>query len=212
MIKNIIFDFGGVIVRGGDAWSYFAGHGLSKEDITFYYQNVHKYTHKDESLGLKTNEELIKIYCGKYPDKKELIEFMDAHLSGWYVLSFEVVDYIKDLKKQGFKIYGITNLGLSKHNSLRDQYFKKTGENFDEIFDGVVHSYQSKLRKPDREIYELLLNTYNINPKESIFIDDVLEYAQGAEKLGIKGLQWTEDDNLESIKLKVAKIVEESKN
>jgi len=45
--------------------------------------------------------------------------------------------------------------------------------------------------KPEEDIYDKLIKTYEINPKESIFIDDTKENIEGAIKLGFKAILFT---------------------
>ena len=54
-------------------------------------------------------------------------------------------------------------------------------------FEGVVVSSDVKMIKPNPAIYEYILKTYNLNPVECLFIDDVKANVEAAEAAGIKG-------------------------
>ena len=56
-----------------------------------------------------------------------------------------------------------------------------------ESFDGVVVSSDVKMIKPNSAIYEYILKTYDLNPCECLFIDDVKANIEAAEEAGIKG-------------------------
>jgi putative hydrolase of the HAD superfamily len=60
----------------------------------------------------------------------------------------------------------------------------------------MVISYQVKLLKPEKEIYILLIDNYNLIPEHTIFIDDSLENVQTAEKVGIKGILYLNPEQL----------------
>ena len=60
-----------------------------------------------------------------------------------------------------------------------------TKNSFFELFDGGVVSYEEKIIKPEEEIYRLILKRYNLEPSETIFIDDTKANVEGASKLGI---------------------------
>ncbi|MEA1911046.1 MAG: HAD-IA family hydrolase, partial [Spirochaetota bacterium] len=71
-------------------------------------------------------------------------------------------------------------------------------------FDGGVISFEVKLNKPDRRIYDSLLLKYNLDPGETLFIDDIQENITAAEELGIQGIHYSSNINLE---LELGKIV-----
>jgi epoxide hydrolase-like predicted phosphatase len=58
------------------------------------------------------------------------------------------------------------------------------------IFDTVVFSAHVGLAKPDPEIYSLLLSRMNMQPREAVFIDDVLVNINGARAVGMQGIQF----------------------
>ena len=57
-------------------------------------------------------------------------------------------------------------------------------------FDGGIISYKENLLKPEAEIYIKLLDTYNLNAEECLFIDDTLVNIEAANKLGINTLHF----------------------
>lgn len=67
---------------------------------------------------------------------------------------------------------------------------------FKKYFDGKVVSYDVKLLKPEKEIYEEILKKYNLNPEETLFIDDTLANTEGAEKLGISTIHLINKEKL----------------
>jgi len=96
----------------------------------------------------------------------------------------EGIALLKDChKQQRHKLYIISNWDKESFEII----FKKYPEIFD-LFDGIVISGIAQEIKPNKGIYEYLLNTYNLQPKECIFIDDQEENIFTAETLGIKGI------------------------
>ena len=73
---------------------------------------------------------------------------------------------IKTLKKQGYKLYLLTNITEDSYNYINDLI------NINSIFDGGIYSYQEHIIKPDKRIYNLLIKKYNLNKAETIFFDD----------------------------------------
>ena len=92
------------------------------------------------------------------------------------------VRLLPELKKQGFKLYFLSNFPIDIFEEI------KTGYYFFRYFDGGVISSEVKFSKPDRRIYEILLEKYLLTPEESLFIDDIEINVRAAEGLGMKGL------------------------
>lgn len=59
------------------------------------------------------------------------------------------------------------------------------------MFEGIVVSGEEKMVKPNPEIYQLLLNRYDLQASESIFIDDRQVNVDGANRVGIHGILFT---------------------
>ena len=94
------------------------------------------------------------------------------------------MEWIKDLKNRGYGLYIISNYA--------EYMFKKTKHKlqFLSYLDGAIFSYQHKVIKPNKVIYEVLLNKYKLKAEECVFIDDRLENVEGAKALGFKGIQF----------------------
>jgi putative hydrolase of the HAD superfamily len=85
---------------------------------------------------------------------------------------------------------------LSNTDIVRFSYIKRK---FPEllIFDGYVLSFDYGLMKPDPRVYIAALELAGSNPERAVFIDDIQENIDGAERVGIKGLLFTPEIDLE---------------
>ena len=92
------------------------------------------------------------------------------------------VRLLPDLKKQGFRLYFLSNFPMDLFEEV------KTGYYFFKYFDGGVISAEAKASKPDRKIYEILLEKYSLIPEECLFIDDLEINVKAAEATGMNGL------------------------
>ncbi len=81
------------------------------------------------------------------------------------------------------KLYVLSNWNVGPFNLLKKHY----PEPF-KLFDGIVISGTTGFKKPDKRIYEHLINTHNLNPEECIFIDDQIENVEMAQNLGMIGI------------------------
>ena len=97
---------------------------------------------------------------------------------------------IKPLK-QKYRVYGLTNWSAETLPFAMERY------DFFNDLEGIVVSGTEKLLKPDVQIYQLLLDRFQINAEESLFIDDNAANIEAAEGLGFKVVHIAEDLNLE---------------
>jgi 2-haloacid dehalogenase len=99
----------------------------------------------------------------------------------------------KQLKESGkYKIYALTNWSAETFPVALERY------DFMGWFDGIVVSGAEKMRKPAPEFYQLLLDRYNVNPQEALFIDDNLRNVLAAQKMGITSIHFTSAEQLKS--------------
>ena len=94
------------------------------------------------------------------------------------------------LKEKGYKIYLLSNYS----EELFHAHTK--GAKFLDVLDGGVVSYQVHALKPDREIYEILLEKYSLKAEECLFFDDRMDNVEGAKKAGIQAIQVTSREML----------------
>jgi len=80
--------------------------------------------------------------------------------------------------------------------------YLKTDFGFDgnnHLFEKVYYSHLTGKRKPEPEIFEQVLNENNLNPAETLFIDDSLQHIATAQKLGIQTYLMTAPDSIQEL-------------
>lgn len=200
MYKNIIFDLGNVLLSFNP--KDYLKSKISEDRIDDVYKAIFK------------SEEWVMLDRGTITEKDSINRIIERNntyrddinlaFKDWYDILRpieEAVEVLTKLKKNGYNVYYLSN--------FHELAFKEvtTKNNFFELFDGGVVSYAEKLIKPEEDIYKLILKRYNLNPKETIFIDDTKLNVDGASKLGIKAI-FLEDpkklrENLISLKVKI---------
>ena len=65
-------------------------------------------------------------------------------------------------------------------------------------FDGIVVSGQEKMIQPDRQIYHLLLDRYNLKAENTIFIDDNIKNVRAAEEIGLHAIHFESPSQLKT--------------
>lgn len=101
----------------------------------------------------------------------------------------EKVALIKELKSKGYDLFLLSN-----NNSIMMRYtaaeFAKVGIPFDEYFKGIFISYEMKLLKPGREIYDEAVRRSGYRPDEILFVDDSQANIEGARLAGLNALYY----------------------
>lgn len=177
-IKTVIFDIGNVLAPFG--WEETFADLFDEETAA----RVAKATVLNRTLwdefdrGALSDEEIIDSFKKSDPDIADLIE--DAV---WEIYKrktpYEYAErWMKRLKKQGYKIYLLSNYGRTAFNMSKPQF------TFLKYVDGGVISYQVEITKPDDRIYMILCQKYGISPNEAVFIDDNKANIEAADKLG----------------------------
>lgn len=101
-------------------------------------------------------------------------------------------EYIKKLKERGYKLYILSNITEDSYNYINNLI------DINKIFDGGIYSYQEHLVKPDYDIYNLLIDRFNLNKEETIFFDDKEKNVVAANKVGIKSFIFTSTKDIEN--------------
>ena len=104
----------------------------------------------------------------------------------------ESVDILKKLKDKNYDCYVLSNWSAETFEGMTDDY------PFLKLFDGLLISGEDKLIKPDHAIYQLARDRFNLNPEETVFIDDKLENIQAAQEMNFKTIHLTNPNIIET--------------
>lgn len=182
MIKNLIFDFGKVLVDY-DFESFFKScipNAERCQAVTsiLYNERVQQILDRED----KPFDELMEEIIGNNKEYEPEIRYFMAHYPDVVKGEMEgMSDLLKQLKSEGYKFYGLTNWCNKVHQTMA-QY-----EIF-QLLDGYIISSEEKVIKPEPEIYHRLFNKYNLKPEECIFADDRVENIVGARNVGMDGI------------------------
>lgn len=185
MIKNLIFDVGGVLFDY--RWKeMFMDYGLDEDNairVGTQMFNDPDRTWDIFDLGIKSDEEIADIFCKKYPGDEDVIRWFIRHGEYMQVPRPKVWKKVHELKQKGYKIYILSN--------YPESLFKKHTEyaDFMDDIDGLMVSYMIHKAKPAEDIYKALCDKYGLDRSESIFFDDRSENVDGAVKFGMKSVK-----------------------
>ncbi len=190
MIKNIIFDLGNVLLNFKPRQFLLRFTQDRARIETFVSKIIGTETWLKMDRGIISQDEALDFFLKNYPEEADLLIPFFEHC--WEMLTpiQENVSLLPKLKQNDYKLYVLSNF-------IREAFiFVKNKYDFFEIFDGIVLSFKIHYIKPEKEIYQFLINKYNLIPNESLFIDDSPECVKTAASLGIKGILYHEKLNL----------------
>ena len=192
MIKNIIFDFGGVLMDW-DPRYFFKDYFKDDEKMEFFLKNIATDEWNAEQDRGRTLAEGTEIQVAKHPEWEKEIR---AYYDNWTTMLKsdipENVEVLRKLEDSKYKLFGLTNWSAETFPYALEHY------DFFQIFQGkIVVSGTEKLIKPDPAIWNILLDRYQIIAEQSVFIDDNFRNIEMAKSLGFICIHITEDTNLE---------------
>jgi len=184
MIKNIVFDMGGVLTQY-DPDAFMAG--LSAEEQTLLGQEIyHSENWRRLDRGELTEEELTDLVCSRIPSKycetaKKLIRWyeLSAPIAGMDALALR-------LREKGYHVYLLSNTS----HAFRLFYSQIPAlAHFNDYFISAEHG----LLKPDPKIFQKFCSVFSLNPSECVFVDDSAANVQSASAQGFTAIQFDGD-------------------
>lgn len=184
MIKNIIFDFGGVLVDWNPHHLYDTYFG-DKDSADWFLSNICTMDWNMQMDAGKPFEQGVAEKIAQYPQwEKEIRLYWERWIDMMGDTIPNMYDWILQLKQQGYAIYGLTNWSTETFIQVKDKY------SIFQLMDGIVMSGEERVTKPDAKIYHILLNRYQLAPEECVFFDDNLNNVIAAQNIGIHAVQF----------------------
>lgn len=180
-LKNIVFDLGGVVVARDR-------HKVSREFADFFAfvcctPMPEFWVEYDR--GTKTRAEVEQIMADiKGCPVARCHEAMATAIDIQAPIAC-TEQLIHELKERGYRLLVLSNMSSDfiKHIRRFDVYRE---------FEGDVVSCEVKTVKPEAEIYRCLLDRFELDPAETLFIDDREANLRAAEQFGITTFHFTE--------------------
>lgn len=197
MLKNIVFDLGNVLVKFDSNELIYSFFNERQEEVkSFYFDSLWN----EYDQGLYSVEEMIEKGVKQFPELELSIKKLMYHWTEFVIPLKDNVAYIKDLKRFGYKVYILSNIPEDD-----TKYLRSLGV-FDTI-DGGVFSYKYKKIKPDPEIFNILLEKYNLKASECLFLDDRKDNVESASNLGFETIEVKDSSKvIDLIKEKISEV------
>ena len=189
-IKNIIFDLGGVVI---DLERERAAEAMIKLGIVEAENMLGDYAQKGILYLLEEGQvsdaemfDSVLPLCHPGTTCTDIKNAFDKFLID---LPIERLKTFDKLRQKGYRLFVLSNTNPIMFDNWIANAFRQDGKNMQDYFDGIVVSFQEQACKPNPKIFTNLLERYNLNPEETIFLDDSKANCEAAEALGIKTIQ-----------------------
>ena len=179
MIKNIIFDLGNVLLNY-KPMEFLLQFTTDQDRINGFISKVSfSKTWFELDRGTLSLEKAREILSSRYPEELDLLVPYFEHWLEILTPIQDRIEILEPLKKNGYKLFILSNFIEEAFKYVIEQY------DFFSLFDGRVISYEEKVIKPEKAIYDILLSRYNLIPQECVFLDDHSSFLKPAKQLGM---------------------------
>lgn len=182
MIKNIIFDFGGILIPLDESktWDGFKALGAN-ESLADDTKALYAY-----EKGEISTAQFLKAIKPHFFRKKV---FARTLVKAWNAMLLEIpeenIQLVKQLK-HSYRIFMLSNTNELHIQGIKDQLGPFKYKQLYRQFEKVYYSYEVGMRKPDAEIFEKVLTDNELEPAECLYIEDGLKNIEAAKELGIQ--------------------------
>ncbi len=190
MIKNIIFDYGGVLLDWNPHYLYDPYFG-DVDKAEWFLTHICTYPWNAQHDNGRPIAEGTAELIAQYPEwEKEIRMYYDEFMKmmGGQVPGME--DLVKQLKGEGYHVFGLSNWSEETFALVRPVYPVL------DLMEDMVISGIEKVMKPDHRIFELALKRFDAKGEESVFIDDNPANVQAANEVGIHGILFKSKEEL----------------
>ena len=189
MIKNVIFDIGGVIVKFKKE-TYLDPLGLDEATKNYLIDEI-LFTEDwfQMSIGKMTEQEFLANAKKRHPDYYDLAKsvFEIDTLKKLLPVYQQTLRLVEKIKAKGYRLFIISDL---EESNVR--YVENEIPNIHDLFEDIIYSCRVGMVKKFGEVFDLAINRFNIVPEESIFIDDTQINLDQAAKRGINTFRFTD--------------------
>ncbi len=200
-IKNIIFDFGGVILNLDYRLTVASMAQLSGNDKDIYSQFKQLAFFDDFETGKISKDEF----------RQNLKKALDCHATddvldrAWNAMLLDLpadrVAFIHSLKPR-YRTFLFSNTNIIHKEAFDVTISQSVGKDyFDQAFEKTYYSHEVGMRKPHAEVFEFIVDKNALVAEETLFIDDSIQHIEAAQKLGIKTIHLKPPNKLVEIHL-----------
>ena len=190
MTKNIIFDFGNVLVQWHPEVVY--GEFFGDEAKAWWFlRHVADMDFRQRIDAGESMEDCIREKQAQYPEYEQAVEL---YRSKWREMLTDEVpgmrEVISELRAKDYKIFGLTNWSMETFPEARAHF------GILQMIDRYVVSGAEGLVKPDPRLFQVLLDRYGLKSEDCSFVDDNPDNVAAAKGMGMQGILFINAETL----------------
>lgn len=188
VIDSVVFDVGRVLLDF--PWEKYAETLNVSEDALKFLNDkvVYSPLWGQFDLNNRPYEEIVREFCDLGPEyREETRKFVDTidrcispypYTDGW----------LSGLKRHGYRLYLLSNWSERTYDRLKESGIM----DFTKYMDGCVWSFEHHVAKPHKEIFDILVKKYGVDPSRTVFIDDNLSNIKAAQSYGYQAILFSD--------------------
>ena len=184
----IIFDLGGVIINLDYQLTIEAFKKLGIDNFEeMYTQAKQNNLFDDYETGKVSSQHFINSLLPFLPSgtsANKVVHAWNAMILDFPKKRLELLDQLNSK----YRVFLLSNTNDIHLQAVNRSLANTTDRKLESYFEKVYLSHEVKLRKPHKEIFELVCTEQNLNPETTIFIDDTIGHVNGANSIGLKGI------------------------
>ncbi len=197
-LRNIIFDLGGVFLDLDINKTIQAFFSLGFTEEMFNHDQNNEKVFWEFEIGTITPDQFrngVRNLLGKDISDTEIDEAWNAMIIGF---KKEEIELLLDLKTK-YRTFLLSNTNILHEKIYSDMLMALMGLKMTDLFEKVYYSHEVHLGKPDPAIFNKVLIDNDLNPEETLYVDDTEKHIKSAETLGIQGFLFPQNGDLKEI-------------
>jgi len=184
MIRNVIFDFGAVLFEWNPTQIVASFTGSSDEQALLIDEVLCHPDWLSLDRGTMLMAEVLPKFAARTSFSESRMEDFIEHIQNSLVKNRATLDLFYQILDHGYSVYYLTNMSNAFFEMLNER------NSFISLFDGGLVSSKELMVKPEPDIFNLLIQRYDLIPSETLFIDDHVANTEAARALGFHTVQF----------------------
>ena len=197
-IDNIIFDLGNVILNIDYQNTIDAFEKIGVINASSFYSKSSQLNIFSQLETGRISKHDFVLEIQKFAPKASATQIINAWNAILQDLPDERLEVLKKIKDK-FSIFLLSNTNSIHIEKIINNLGVKKYEEFYNLFDKVYYSHEIKLRKPNADIFRLVIKENNLSIKKTLFIDDSIQHIESAKRIGLKTYHLDGKETMESI-------------
>lgn len=183
---NIVFDLGGVVLTLDYDLCVDNLRQIGLENaaslLDLYKQSGDFLALEEGRISAAQFLDILRPQCTPGVTDEQINLALNSFITG---LPLNRLQALRELRKNGKKVYALSNTNPLMYNTIIAELFRGEGLEIDDYFDGQILSFRERICKPGADIFNRLLRRYNLDAERTLFLDDSAKNCHAAEELGI---------------------------